>query len=610
MLRLGPVRVVVLCCLGTLVAPPVGRAQQALPLPTPGEAQIGQALADTTELDFDNQPLEKVAEYLKQRHALEIQIDRRALEDAGMGSDTPITRKLKDVSLRSALRLVLDELDLTFVVRDGFLLITTKMEAENMLATKVYPVADLVTTESDFQPPASGMRRRSGYTELLDAINQTIAPDTWENVGGPGVIESFRNGEALVVSQTTEVQEEVAELLAALRKTRDKQRAVAAAIARRPPAEDAVPEMRIKVYRFDPSPQAFGRGMGGGGGGGMGMLDIEDADAEQPPAADPAAAAKPADVADKPEQNSPKPEQPAPQKPHASRPAFDRKQLDAWAAELALLLPQMIEPESWRPRGEGVARAAVGAIIVRQTDEIHEEVARLLGQIVSFHVARDFNADSSREIPLPPLATPGPQVNWPQEAEPSPEGRGAEIEQALDGPAEFDLNDEPLANLVEMLGERYGIQALLHRRALEDAGMGSDTPLTRQIHGISLRGGLKLLLRELDLTYVIRDEVLLITTKAEAENMLAARVYPVFDLVVRSGEGGRERAELNYRSLIDVIQSAIAPGTWEDVGGPGAIEPLANAGAVVISQTTEVHEEIAQHLRALRDAAAQQAVER
>lgn len=615
MFRLGPVRVVVLCCLATWAAPLAGRAQEALPLPTPGKAAIRQALAEKTELDFVDQPLAEVVESLKQQHAIEIQLDRRAMEDAGLGSDTPITGRLKDISLRSVLRLVLGELDMTYVVRDGFLLLTTKTEAENMLVTQIYPVADLVA-KSDFQPRIPGARPEADYRTLIHAIESTVATDTWQDVGGPGSIASFRKGDSLVISQTTEVHEEIAELLATLRKTRDKQRAVAAAIARRAqPADEAVPEMRVKVYRLMPG--APGLGMGGLGmrsggmgmmGGGMGLMNYKADDAEAAPAEEQAAEVKPdarPEAADQPRNDSRKPVPTAPPQPSAPL-LFDAARAEAWASEIARLLPEMIEPESWQPRGKGVARPAAGAIVVRQTDEIHAEVSQLLAQIVPFHVAHDSSADASHNTLLPPLATPGPQPNWPQEAEPRPAGSEADIEQALDGPAEFDLADVPLSDLVAMLGERYGIQAVLDRRALEDAGMGSDTPLTRHASFNSLRSALRLMLGELDLTYVIRDEVLVITTKTEAENMMVVKVYPVFDLVVRSGEGGGERSALDYRELIQLIQSTAAPDTWQDVGGPGATESFANFGALVISQTTEVHEEIAQHLRALRDAAAAQ----
>jgi hypothetical protein len=118
---------------------------------------------------------------------------------------------------------------------------------------------------------------------------------------------------------------------------------------------------------------------------------------------------------------------------------------------------------------------------------------------------------------------------------------------------------------------------------------------------------LKLLLDELKLDYSIRDEVLLVTTKVEAEDMLTVRVYPVFDLVVRPLNASTNRPSLGFQSLIDNIVAIIAPTTWDEVGGPGSIQPFTNSGALVIAQTTTVHEEIAAYLKALREVAAQNA---
>ncbi len=123
----------------------------------PSEAKIVAALDDKTEIEFVDQPLIDVVEYLKERHGIEIQLDNRALTDAGLGSDTPVTRNLKGISLRSALRLMLGEMDLTYVIRNEVLMITSKTEAENMLTTKVYPVADLV-----IPIPAPRMGRMGG----------------------------------------------------------------------------------------------------------------------------------------------------------------------------------------------------------------------------------------------------------------------------------------------------------------------------------------------------------------------------------------------------------------------------------------------------------------
>src|SRR5581483_3575519 len=120
----------------------------------PNETKIPASLDERTELDFADQPLSDVIEYLQQRHEINIQLDNKALSDAGVGSDTPITRSIKNITLRSALKLLLSELDLTYVIRNEVLMITSKTEAENMLSTRVYPVGDLV-----IPVPQAGMGR-------------------------------------------------------------------------------------------------------------------------------------------------------------------------------------------------------------------------------------------------------------------------------------------------------------------------------------------------------------------------------------------------------------------------------------------------------------------
>jgi hypothetical protein len=108
------------------------------------EAKILEALQDTTTIEFIDTPLADVSAFLKDLHGIEIQINNRALADVGLASDTPVTRNLRGISLRSALRLMLQDLDLTYVIRDEVLLITTPDDAVTNVITKVYPVADLV----------------------------------------------------------------------------------------------------------------------------------------------------------------------------------------------------------------------------------------------------------------------------------------------------------------------------------------------------------------------------------------------------------------------------------------------------------------------------------
>ena len=95
-------------------------------------------------LDFQDTPLEEIVAFLRDEYEIEIQLDTQALDDFGLGPDEPVSVNLRNISLRSAMRLMLKPLELTYVIDDEVLLITTEDEALTRLSVKVYPVADLV----------------------------------------------------------------------------------------------------------------------------------------------------------------------------------------------------------------------------------------------------------------------------------------------------------------------------------------------------------------------------------------------------------------------------------------------------------------------------------
>jgi general secretion pathway protein D len=61
------------------------------------------------------------------------------------------------------------------------------------------------------------------FDTLIELITSTIAPDTWDEVGGPGAIESFPTNLSLVISQTQDVHDQIADLLEQLRRLQDLQ---------------------------------------------------------------------------------------------------------------------------------------------------------------------------------------------------------------------------------------------------------------------------------------------------------------------------------------------------------------------------------------------------
>lgn len=74
-----------------------------------------------------------------------------------------------------------------------------------------------------FGPGGLGGGANADFDTLIDLITATIAPDTWDDVGGDGSIQGFPTNLSLVVNQTQEVHDQIADLLEQLRKLQDLQ---------------------------------------------------------------------------------------------------------------------------------------------------------------------------------------------------------------------------------------------------------------------------------------------------------------------------------------------------------------------------------------------------
>jgi hypothetical protein len=173
----------------------------------------------------------------------------------------------------------------------------------------------------------------------------------------------------------------------------------------------------------------------------------------------------------------------------------------------------------------------------------------------------------------------------------------ARIEKVLNGPLRsngLDFTDTPLEEVVNLLQEEYGIPIQLDVPALESAGLNQTEKITANLHNISLGSALRLMLKKLQLTYIISEEVLLITTPEEADANLRICVYNVRGFV-------EDTSDASMEALIDTIVSCVETASWaENGGGEAEIRPL-RSGLLVISQTQDVHEQINSLLKAIRD---------
>ena len=98
--------------------------------PSPAEKKIKEALKQPTQIEFVDTPLRDVIDYLKDLHHVEIALDPAALKETGISEDTPVTKHVHGMSLRSGLKLLLDELQLTWVIHNEVLFITTPTKAQ------------------------------------------------------------------------------------------------------------------------------------------------------------------------------------------------------------------------------------------------------------------------------------------------------------------------------------------------------------------------------------------------------------------------------------------------------------------------------------------------
>lgn len=111
---------------------------------SPNEAKIYDALDEITNIEFPGNPLTDVVDYISSQHGIPIILDEAELSNDGISGDDEVELVLSGITLRSALKLLLEPLGLTYVIEDEVMKITTELAAADSLQTRVYPVADLV----------------------------------------------------------------------------------------------------------------------------------------------------------------------------------------------------------------------------------------------------------------------------------------------------------------------------------------------------------------------------------------------------------------------------------------------------------------------------------
>lgn len=268
---------------------------------SPAEMEIRRLLETKVDVKFRNQPLTEVLKSLELVTGVPIFIDERALAAQGIDSSQPVSLNLtQPISLRSALDLLLGQFDLTHVIGNEVLQITSREVKQGQLKTRTYKVADLVTPIPNFvtsyedglagalrsayemntastnvqlspmsavglaggptspvatdpsvlaqygtslaptaalapgmsqgrQAGGGGRMRGAGggtmadFGTIMQLIQTTVNPDTWEALGGPSNMFPYPQNLSLVVSTTSETHDQITELLSSLRRLQNLQ---------------------------------------------------------------------------------------------------------------------------------------------------------------------------------------------------------------------------------------------------------------------------------------------------------------------------------------------------------------------------------------------------
>ncbi len=173
------------------------------------EEQIEQALRQRIALMFEEVPLADALRTVSEQLGINIVLEEPGLNEVGLTTREPVSLSLGNISGRKALELMLDPLQLGFVIQDEVLLVTSQSRLDGRYELVAYDVSGLVDASSE--------SAEHDLEELAKILRTTVAPDSWDGVGGQGSIAVVPWQSMLVVRQSPARQEAVAAVLASLR---------------------------------------------------------------------------------------------------------------------------------------------------------------------------------------------------------------------------------------------------------------------------------------------------------------------------------------------------------------------------------------------------------
>jgi hypothetical protein len=173
---------------------------------TAKEKALLKTLNSTLTINLTGVKFEDVIAYLEDKTGQTILVDKQALADVQVEYETLVTLKLGKVTVRTALRKLLGDLGLTYIIKEEAIQVTSPQRAKESMVVRAYPVGDLVaSTEMQFGPFVNQALMLQNVNQLIDLIQSSIDPSSWQINNGPGTITFNQATMSLVIKQSAEI---------------------------------------------------------------------------------------------------------------------------------------------------------------------------------------------------------------------------------------------------------------------------------------------------------------------------------------------------------------------------------------------------------------------
>ena len=464
-----------------------------------------------------------------------------------------------------------------------------------------YPIADLIvpiedhTAFSERKPEKEGreVTKDTLAAALVKRITDSVAKETWDSAGGKATIQYFPIGLALVVHQREDVQQEIARLLADLRRLADVQVSMEVRLIQQA-SPATVKQIRA---RMDAEGQA------------VRAINIEK----------PANVGRFVSVDDKQvhvilEMAQTDRAVHILQAPKLT--VFNGQQagvngmidgagvrLDVWpvvavdqkSVRFSLHLEHAANS---RKKAEAIGTFAVPAnrtliwhiaddlfvLVTPRVIVVEEDKSLFLGNVPPIP-----GPDGAEEQSIPVPKKPGNQPSAKEKA----------IQDRLKEPISVNFKEVPLREAIKVIAIQSGIQVVPDTRALQEAKINMDAPVSGSVDNIKLKNALAILLKPMRLRWVIEGEVLKITTEDRCGRLIKA-TYKVGDIVSPPPTVVGQEPPKMEAELMELIQSTVAKNTWEANGGVGTLQYFPAEKKLTVTHCQEVQEEIQLLLATLR----------